>query len=56
MIDAIKELDKTERERKEDENALLEILIEMNLRGVHVKPIDIYASDATEYQLSLIHI
>ena len=51
MIDAIKELDKTERERKEDENALLEILIEMNLRGVHVKPIDIYASDATEYQL-----
>ena len=51
MIDAIRELDKTERERKEDENALLEILIEMNLRGVHVKPIDIYASDATEYQL-----
>ena len=51
MIDAIRELDKTERERKEDENALLEILIEMNLRGVHVKPIDIYASDATEYHL-----
>ncbi len=51
MIDAIKELDKVERERKDDENTLLEVLVEMNLRGVHVKPIDIYASDAVDYLL-----
>ena len=28
------------------------MLIEMNLRGVHVKPVDIYQSSATEYLLA----
>jgi len=36
---------------KEDEATLLEILIEMNLRGVHLKPIDIYRSSAAEYKI-----
>ena len=50
MIDAIKALDKSElTASKEDENTILEILIEMNLRGVHIKPIDIYRSAATDF-------
>ena len=50
MIEAIKALDKSERTaNKEDENTILEILIEMNLRGVHLKPIDIYRSSASEF-------
>ena len=31
---------------------ILEILIEMNLRGVHLKPIDIYQSSASEFQIA----
>ncbi|MCQ2438036.1 MAG: PolC-type DNA polymerase III, partial [Clostridia bacterium] len=49
MIEAIKALDKNEQKLKKGENDMLEILIEMNLRGVHVKPIDIYRSRATEF-------
>ncbi len=50
MIDDIKALDKSERTAKlDDENTLLEILVEMNLRGVHLKPIDIYKSKATQF-------
>ena len=50
MIEAIKALDKSElTASKEDENTILEILIEMNLRGVHVKPIDIYRSAAADF-------
>ena len=52
MIDAIKAMDKNEVTAKlEDENTILEILIEMNLRGVHVLPIDIYRSDAADYKI-----
>ncbi len=52
MIDAIKALDKSElTATKEDENTLLEILIEMNLRGVHMKPIDIYRSSAADFTI-----
>ena len=52
MIAAIKALDKSElTATKEDENTLLEILIEMNLRGVHIKPIDIYRSAANDFQI-----
>ena len=50
MIDDIKALDKSERTAtKDDEMTILEILIEMNLRGVHIKPIDIYRSQATDF-------
>ena len=50
MIDDIKALDKSERTAtKDDEVTILEILIEMNLRGIHIKPIDIYKSRATEF-------
>ena len=50
MIDAIKALDKSElTASKEDENTILEILIEMNLRGVHLKPVDIYRSAAADF-------
>ena len=50
MIDAIKALDKSERTAtKDDEIVILEILIEMNLRGIHIKPIDIYNSRAAEF-------
>ena len=50
MIEAIKALDKSERTaNKDNENTLLEVLIEMNLRGVHMKPIDIYRSTAAQF-------
>ena len=52
MIDAIKALDKSElTAAREDENTILEMLVEMNLRGVHVRPVDVYHSSATEYQV-----
>ena len=52
MIEDIKALDKSERTAtKDDEMTILEILIEMNLRGVHLKPIDIYQSAAAEYRI-----
>ena len=52
MIDEIKAMDKAERTAtKDDEQTILEILVEMNLRGVHLKPIDIYHSRATEFTL-----
>ena len=50
MIDDIRALDKSERTAtKDDEMTILEILIEMNLRGIHLKPIDIYKSRASEF-------
>ena len=50
MIDDIRALDKSERTAtKDDEMTILEILIEMNLRGIHIKPIDIYKSRASEF-------
>ena len=52
MIDDIKALDKSERTAtKDDEVTILEILIEMNLRGVHMLPIDIYRSKAADFQI-----
>ena len=48
--EGIKALDKSElTATKEDEATLLEILIEMNLRGVHIRPLDIYKSDAKDF-------
>lgn len=52
MIDDIRAMDKSERTAtKDDEMTILEILVEMNLRGVHLKPIDIYRSDASRFLL-----
>ena len=52
MIDDIRALDKSERTAtKDDEATMLEILIEMNLRGVHILPLDIYRSDAARFTL-----
>ena len=52
MIEDIKALDKSERTAtKDDEMTILEILIEMNLRGVHIRPIDIYKSAAADFQI-----
>ncbi len=44
MIEEINGLEKEERERKDGEIAILEILIEMNLRGIHLEPVDMYRS------------
>ena len=52
MIEDIKALDKSERTAtKDDEMTILEILIEMNLRGVHISPIDIYRSESADFRI-----
>ena len=51
MIEEINGLERSERERKDDEVAILEILIEMNLRGVHLRPVDMYRSAVTDFLL-----
>ncbi len=51
-IDDILALDKNElTATKEDEHTILEMLIEMNLRNVHLRPIDIYQSDAADFKI-----
>ena len=49
MIKDINALDKKEREHKDDEITILEILIEMNARGVHLRPVSLYESHATDF-------
>lgn len=49
MIASINALEKEERERKDDEVTLLEILCEMNLRGIRLSPIDLYRSHAKDF-------
>ena len=51
MIEEINGLERSERERKDDEVAILEILIEMNLRGIHLRPVDMYRSAVTDFLL-----
>ena len=51
MMEEISSLEKPERERKEDEYTVLELLVEMNLRGIHLKPVDIYKSAAGEFKI-----
>ena len=51
MIDEINQLERTERERKDGEVTILEILIEMNLRGIHLKPVDLYKSRPGEFYI-----
>ena len=49
MIDEINALEKEERERKDDVMTVLEILVEMKVRGIELLPVDIYRSDATKF-------
>ena len=51
MMEEISSLEKNERERKEDEYTVLELLVEMNLRGIHLKPVDLYKSQAGEFRI-----
>ncbi|NLD58311.1 MAG: PolC-type DNA polymerase III [Clostridiales bacterium] len=52
MMEEIDGLERQERERKENEYALLESLVEMNLRGVCLRPVDLYKSHATDFLLT----
>ncbi|MBQ9857236.1 MAG: PolC-type DNA polymerase III, partial [Clostridia bacterium] len=47
----IEEMEKEERERHDGEYSLLESMIEMNLRGITVLPVDLYKSDAEKFLL-----
>ena len=47
----IDNMEKDERERSEPEYSLLESLIEMNLRGITLLPVNLYASDAERFLL-----
>ncbi|MBR3927870.1 MAG: PolC-type DNA polymerase III [Clostridia bacterium] len=47
----IEEMEKEERERHDGEYSLLESMIEMNLRGIKVLPVDLYKSDAEKFLL-----
>ena len=47
----IEEMEKSERERCDGEYSLIESLIEMNLRGVTLLPVDLYLSDAEKFLL-----
>ncbi len=49
MQEEIDALEKEERSRKDDEYAMLEILIEMTLRGVKLRRVDLYESRAGEF-------
>lgn len=49
MMEEINALEKSERERKDGQYTVLEILVEMNMRGIHLKPVDIYKSRAGEF-------
>ena len=49
MMKQIEDMEKTERERNDDKYSLMESLVEMNLRGISLLPIDLYASDAEKF-------
>ena len=49
MIEAVNALERSEREKKAGEVSILETLVEMNLRGIHLRPVDIYQSDAVSF-------
>lgn len=49
MQEEIDGLEKEERARKDDEYAMLEILIEMTLRGIQLRSVDLYESAAGEF-------
>ena len=49
MMKNIEGMEKNERERNDDKYSLMESLVEMNLRGISLLPIDLYASDAEKF-------
>ncbi len=54
LRDRLSEIDglpKGEREKHDGEYSLLESLVEMNLRGITLAPVDLYKSDATRFKL-----
>lgn len=51
QMEEINSLEKTERERKDGQYTVLEILVEMNLRGIRLLPVDIYRSAAGAYEI-----
>ncbi len=51
IMEDINSLEKTERERKDGQYTVLEILVEMNLRGIHLLPVDIYKSTAGSFEI-----
>ena len=44
-------MEKDEKEKSEGEYSLLETLLEMNLRGISLLPVDLYKSDAEKFLL-----
>ena len=51
QMEEINDLEKTERERKDGQYTVLEILVEMNLRGIRLLPVDIYKSRAGTFEI-----
>ena len=49
MIKAIDEMEKEERERNGDKRTVMQSLLEMNLRGISMLPVDLYASDPEKF-------
>ena len=56
MLAAIRELEKgaqfkeaAEKKRDKEIQTILEVVYEMNLRGIELLPVDIYKSDATKF-------
>ncbi|MBQ3078483.1 MAG: PolC-type DNA polymerase III [Clostridia bacterium] len=50
-MEEIENMEKSERERNDGEYTLLESLVEMNLRGITLLPIDLYLSDPEKFIL-----
>ncbi|MBQ4085513.1 MAG: PolC-type DNA polymerase III [Clostridia bacterium] len=50
-LQEIADLERDEREKKEGRKNMLDMLLEMSLRGVTVLPVDIYKSDPEKFQL-----
>jgi len=50
-MEEIEQMEKSERERHDGEYSLIESLIEMNLRGITLLPVDLYLSDAEKFLL-----
>ena len=50
-MEEIDAMEKDERERSDGEYSLIESLIEMNLRGITLLPVDLYQSDAEKFVL-----
>ena len=49
MMKQIDSMEKTEKERKQDKYSLMESLVEMNLRGISLLNVDLYASDPERF-------